>query len=860
MDREELKKKHLCEKHFTDNDYKTEKKRYLNSTAIPKKYFEDEDESSSGGFMKVKTPSKTYSNQKRILSVSPSTAAARKKLKFNEELEKKNAAFVEEILSLPDMQMTPRKMKLKKRIRAQTVKIKKYKKQLINLKQKVQTNKLLQYVFPLLAFLSTFAKTLVIMQLKGKSRKIWNSQERELSIAIFYKSPSTYLFLRRHGVILPSVSTIRRWISANLFKTGIDEGVKKILKLKCAGMSAKERKCVLAFDEISIKDLFEYNKKLDLVEGFEDLGHLGRAPKTATHAVVFMLKGLYKNWKFPISYYFSNGPVKKEPLKELLTYNLKTLSDIGFIPRVVVCDQGTNNQGVFRLLGVSKHKPHFTCNKSKIFALFDVPHLFKSIRNNLVSSVFKLNEKVIDFNIIKKTVEIDQSSASGRTLTKITEKHLDPNPFEKMSCKLALQVFSKTMAAAIKTCVSIKKIPEKLGTDTAEFVLILNNLFDALNSERLFDKNAYKCGLNDSNLKVKGILEQGREIFDTISKTVKIRTVLKPTKTIPKKIEISKTKEANEKYTRPPCFDGMVQTIAGILKLFEEEKAAKNSFLLTKRLNQDCLEIFFSIIRQRGGWNLNPSAKAFRLSFRILSITSLLKPSKLANCQEDSDTLLLLTNMNKTVHNIREENDNRKELDDTERSSIDLPDDEESFTALDTFYDIPCYNKTEESEKRTDCIRSTLEENANSYYAGYLIKKVKNKFNCSNCFLSSSISFPNNIVNPEHLFISYKNYGGSDKMYLEVPQDETIKFVHHAYLETKKYFEKFKDREFIGLKIKNKIIIKNLHWLGKKEDPCYKHKLFFIEHLVTTNIFKFCKWYKCSKKSFKQKEKNLKNK
>jgi len=42
----------------------------------------------------------------------------------------------------------------------------------------------------------------------------------------------------------------------------------------------------------------EYSKPLDLVEGFEDLGQIGRTNKPASQALVFMARGLYSNWKY----------------------------------------------------------------------------------------------------------------------------------------------------------------------------------------------------------------------------------------------------------------------------------------------------------------------------------------------------------------------------------------------------------------------------------------------------------------------------------------------------------------------------------------------------------------------------------
>lgn len=68
-----------------------------------------------------------------------------------------------------------------------------------------------------------------------------------------------------------------------------------------------------------------------------------------------------------------------------------------------------------------------------------------------------------------------------------------------------------------------------------------------------------------------------------------------------------------------------------------------------------------------------------------------------------------------------------------------------------------------------------------------------------------------------------------------MPSDKITKLVQSSFLAFKQ-------------KIKHKLLILNNNWLGSKDDPCYNHKTFLIEHLVITNIFKFCKWYKCQKK------------
>ena len=43
-------------------------------------------------------------------------------------------------------------------------------------------------------------------------------------------------------------------------------------------------KSVLMWDEMSLKRFLEYNPKADLVEGFHDLGDLGRTNQAANYA------------------------------------------------------------------------------------------------------------------------------------------------------------------------------------------------------------------------------------------------------------------------------------------------------------------------------------------------------------------------------------------------------------------------------------------------------------------------------------------------------------------------------------------------------------------------------------------------
>lgn len=60
-------------------------------------------------------------------------------------------------------------------------------------------------------FPSRNLRAVVTMELKNKCRPRSN-EEKNVGLSIFYKSPTTYNFLRGQKVSLPAPSTIRRWI------------------------------------------------------------------------------------------------------------------------------------------------------------------------------------------------------------------------------------------------------------------------------------------------------------------------------------------------------------------------------------------------------------------------------------------------------------------------------------------------------------------------------------------------------------------------------------------------------------------------------------------------------------------------
>lgn len=79
------------------------------------------------------------------------------------------------------------------------------------------------------------------------------------------------------------------------------------------------------------------------------------------------------------------------------------------------------------------------------------------------------------------------------------------NAFQKISCKLAVQLFNKSVSVAIKTFESTNKLQSLSVLYTIEFVDIINDMFDTYNSKNLYDPNLSRkpvCDKNPATIKI----------------------------------------------------------------------------------------------------------------------------------------------------------------------------------------------------------------------------------------------------------------------------------------------------------------------------------------------------------------------
>lgn len=675
------------------------------------------------------------------------------------------------------------------------------------------------------SFRCEVSKMLAIMQTRRKGdTKKWTKEEKNFCMSLFYKSPSTYVYLRRQGIVLASPTTIRSWLAKSNCLPGLCPEVFAQLNKKIETASLQEKACVVCYDEMSIMKALEYSKKYDLIEGFEDLGGKHRTNKLANYALVFLVRGLYSNWKVPVAYFLSHNSVKAENLQLLVKAVINKLFANGLLPKAVVCDQATTNQKVFKALGITKHSPFFFCNEKKIYAIFDVPHLIKNVRNNLLTSDFVHQGNKISFKDIVKTYEIDKKSNKSRTLTKITDKHINPNSFQKMTVSYATQIFSNSVAAAIKTAKQSGQLNSETAINTADFVKMVNNLFDTLNSKKRFDPNPYRCAISMSSSHARQALVAGKKYFETLQKisTYKLKN------------GSLKTKES-----RPPCFDGMVQSCVAIEQLYQEESTEKsNEFLITSKVNQDVIENLFARFRQRGGSNRNPSARVLRTIFKSNVVNSFIKLPSNKNCEDEEDDDFLEA-CDRTKNTLTE-----TVPEPVRESTLQVE------TASSNLLDEPSSSKIRKiaATSTSDCnspyeSTTTLEECSITYFAGYLAKScIQNFHNCDLC--NKNLLKNADLDDEKQLLILNKSYDFSSSVILKVPSDDLLELVDLSLNVFNTHFHEILHQPQLKSKLFNAIVGHlscEVQYQRLLNLSCTEHVHYLINKMILVKIHFYCK-------------------
>ena len=173
------------------------------------------------------------------------------------------------------------------------------------------------------------------------------------------------------------------------------------------------------------------------IQLFTFFGKWERESTMGSNICTFMIRGLHDNWKYILSYVVSDDKsILGDKLKTIVLSNLNKAAELGLSIRAIVSDQGSNNRRCFSQLDISQVQPYFFNNEKKIYALYDVPHLFKSIRNTILKYDLRTPDGTISWSVIDKMHKWD-STNTVRMCPKISQRHISPGNFDKMRVNLA---------------------------------------------------------------------------------------------------------------------------------------------------------------------------------------------------------------------------------------------------------------------------------------------------------------------------------------------------------------------------------------------------------------------------------------
>lgn len=523
-------------------------------------------------------------------------------------------------------------------------------------------------------------------QKKSNKSNKYSDELKSFALTLYYYSGKAYSFLRNH-IPLPHPTTLRKILATHKCNVGFMAEVMEFLKVKAENV---EMNVALIFDAMAIKVGKQYDKGSDKYWGGVDLGGIltSDSETFATEALVFQIVSLKEKFVCPIAYFFIDK-ISAHVQAQLVLTAIRMLADINIVVRSLTADGTQVNIKTFEILGcdftLANMKAHFDhpSKSTKVYCILDPAHMIKLARNLFAETCLSSEKGDIKFAYVKKLQDF-QEEEGLRFKNKLTRAHVDFFG-KKMNVKLAVQVVSSSVADAIEYLRATGH-PNFAGSEaTVEYLRYLDRLFDVLNAKNPLGMG-FKSPLRLNNKHV------WTQVFE------ETRCYLTELKVDGKNIMTHRRKT--------PVLGLLIDTYS-FAELAADLLDENMTYLLPYKASQDHIEMFFSCVRARGGFNDNPTALQFMFIMRKLLFRNSVKPSINANCT-----------------NPDYENSAILEFRSAKRSIVD-----ENSTTDE--------NETDNSDVLMYLLdRNNLSDYKNNilyYISGYIVMKILDKLTCQHC-------------------------------------------------------------------------------------------------------------------------------
>ena len=451
----------------------------------------------------------------------------------------------------------------------------------------------------------------ITYQNSGRKPGSYSPELRSFAMTLKFYSAKAYRYVRKSfNLGLPHPSVIRGWYSAIDAEPGFTAPAFSALaaKVLAAKRDGNEILCSLSIDEMAIKKHIEWDGKR--FRGFVDVGTGvdDDSLPAAKDALVFMVVCINGSWKVPVGYFLIDGLSGVEKAN-LVSNCLERLYHVGVKVISFTCDGPSSHITMLRHLGAQLDDsalepsfPHPSDPSVKVNVFLDVCHMLKLVRNTFADGNILIDGEGGTINW-KHIVDLHslQENEGLRLANKLKSSHISWER-QKMKVNLAAQCISSSVADALDFCCSHLKLAQFQDSQaTSKFLRIFDRLFDILNSRNPFANN-FKAPLRRSNF---GYIDN----FLTMA----FSYIMELKDKAGKRVLESRRKTG---------FLGLLIAIRSLQAMYYMHVSPSNShlkYIISYKMSQDHLELFFAAVRSSGGSNNNPTSRQFTSAYKQAS-------------------------------------------------------------------------------------------------------------------------------------------------------------------------------------------------------------------------------------------------
>lgn len=321
-------------------------------------------------------------------------------------------------------------------------------------------------------------------------------------LSLAAKSPSCYEELRNSKVlVLPSQRRLKDYRNAIRPQRGFNDEVVEELKNLTSTYFDVQRYVVLLFDEMKVQANLVLDKVTGELIGFTDLGDselnfavLDKTDELATHALVFLVRGVCTELKFCLAHFSTNGVTACHlmPIFWEAVCILETSCNLWVI--ATTSDGASQNRRFYRMhkaldgdagTDVCYRTTNLYAPHRFLYFISDAPHLIKTTRNCLLHSGsgtctrYMWNDGL--FILWQHITQLYYQDIDNglKLLPKLTYDHINLSSYSIMRVDLAAQVLSASVAAVLQS------FGPQESAATSKLCEMIDSFFDCLNVRSL---------------------------------------------------------------------------------------------------------------------------------------------------------------------------------------------------------------------------------------------------------------------------------------------------------------------------------------------------------------------------------------